>query len=41
MHPELFRIPELFTIPQILGFGPLTIGPFTIYTYGEIGRAHV
>jgi len=36
VYPELFRIPELFTIPQVLGFGPLTIGPFTIYTYGVL-----
>jgi phosphatidylglycerol:prolipoprotein diacylglycerol transferase len=36
VYPELFRIPELFTIPAVFGFGPLTIGPFTIYTYGVL-----
>jgi phosphatidylglycerol:prolipoprotein diacylglycerol transferase len=36
VYPELFRIPELFTIPAVAGFGPLTIGPFTIYTYGVL-----
>jgi phosphatidylglycerol:prolipoprotein diacylglycerol transferase len=36
VYPELFRIPELFTIPAVAGLGPLTIGPFTIYTYGVL-----
>jgi phosphatidylglycerol:prolipoprotein diacylglycerol transferase len=36
VYPELFEIPRLFTIPQLFGFGPLSIGPFTVYTYGVL-----
>ena len=36
MFPELFEIPRLFTIPAMLGLGPISVGPFTVYTYGVL-----
>lgn len=36
MYPELFSIPRLFTIPQVLGIGPIEVGPITVYAYGVL-----